>query len=91
MPQPLDLSLTPAGRPGLYTLAAGATACPVEVSASLDATGDLLRRLQPVLVGGADPSGQLASADLLREVGVRLWRALSPDTAAAEPAAARAG
>ena len=48
------------------------------------ALSDALRRLGPVLAGRGDPAGQLAPLDLMREVGVRLWQGLLPDTAPAQ-------
>ena len=45
---------------------------------------DWLRRLHPVLSGQRDPAGELASLDLLRNVGTWLWQALLPDSAPAQ-------
>jgi hypothetical protein len=44
---------------------------------------DALRRLGPALAGRRDPAGQLAPL-VMREVGVRLWQALLPNTAPAQ-------
>src|SRR5947209_14378464 len=48
------------------------------------ASSDALRRLGPVLAGRGDPAGQMAPLDLMRDVGVRLWQSLLPDTAPAQ-------
>src|SRR5947209_4720804 len=66
---PLTLTLTPEQRPGSFTLTCGTVTAPIEFRA--EALADLLRRLQPVLVGGRDPAGQLTPLALLREVGPR--------------------
>src|SRR3712207_5175470 len=77
---PLDLALTPSDRPGRFIVTCGSVSYPIEFRPELDvALGDLLRRLQPVLVGGADPAQQLDPITLLRGVGTRLWQAIIPD------------
>src|SRR5712691_7970749 len=82
---PLHLTLTAGDRPGRFTVANGAISYPIEFRPETDVVlGDLLRRLRPVLVGGSDPSGQLAPLALLREIGTRLWQALLPGTAPAD-------
>ena len=48
------------------------------------ALSDALRRLGPVLAGRGDPAGQMAPLDLMRDVGMRLWHYLLPDTAPAQ-------
>src|SRR5437764_14067947 len=82
---PLHLTLTEEDRPGRFTVANGAISYQIEFRPETDVVlGDLLRRLRPVLVGGSDPSRQLAPLALLREIGTRLWQELMPDTAPAE-------
>jgi len=82
---PLQLTLTAGDRPGRFTVANGSISYPIEFRPETDVVlGDLLRRLRPVLVGGSDPSGQLAPLALLREIGTRLWQALLPGTAPAD-------
>src|SRR6266571_2485940 len=82
---PLHLTLTAGDRPGRFMVANGAISYPIEFRPETDVVlGDLLRRLRPVLVGGSDPSGQLAPLALLREIGTRLWQALLPGTAPAD-------
>src|SRR2546430_779213 len=82
---PLHLTLTAGERPGRFTVANGAISYSIEFRPETDVVlGDLLRRLRSVLVGGSDPSGQLAPLALLREIGTRLWQALLPGTAPAD-------
>jgi hypothetical protein len=65
-------------RRGYFTLTNDTDSYPLEFHP--ETLSDLLRRFHPVLVGGSDPSRQLAPLDLLREIGTRLWRALLPDS-----------
>ncbi len=84
MPEPaLEVNITAiVHHPGHFTLTCGSVMYPIEFRPEMDVTlGDLLRRLRPILVGGSDPSEQLTPLALLREIGIRLWRALLPDTA----------
>jgi len=82
---PLQLTLTAGDRPGRFTVANGSISYPIEFRPETDVVlGELLRRLRLVLVGGSDPSGQLAPLALLREIGTRLWQALLPGTAPAD-------
>src|SRR5262249_39544836 len=77
MSTPVTLTLSDGSRPGLYLLTCAATTYSIEFRPETDVVlRDLLRRLPPVLVGGADPSGQLGPVELLRAVGTRLWRTL---------------
>src|SRR6266571_2447676 len=79
---PFHLVLTSADRPGRFMLTSGTISYPIEFRPETDVVlGELLRRLRLVLVGGSDPSGQLAPLALLREIGTRLWQALLPGTA----------
>src|SRR5258708_38120969 len=80
----LHLTLIAEKRPGYFTLTNDTDSYPVEFHP--ETLSDLLRRLRPVLVGGSDPSRQLAPLALLREIGTRLWQALLPDSI---PAAVR--
>ncbi len=81
----LHLVLTAEDRPGRFTLTSGTISYPIEFRPETDVVlGDLLRRLRPVLVGGSDPSRQLAPLALLCEIGTRLWQALLPGTAPAD-------
>ncbi len=82
---PLHLVLTAEERPGRFMLTSGNVSFPIDFRPEMDGTlGDLLRRVRTVLVGGSDPSGQLAPLALLREIGTRLWQSLLPDTAPPE-------
>src|SRR6266568_2614144 len=82
---PLQLTLTAGDRPGRFTVANGSISYRIEFRPETDVVlGDLLRRLRPILVGGSDPSGQLAPLALLREIGTRLWQALLPGSAPAD-------
>ena len=74
----LHLTLIAEKRPGYFTLTNGTDSYPLEFHP--ETLSDLLRRIRPVLVGGSDPSRQLASPALLREIGTRLWQALLPDS-----------
>src|SRR5258708_10004642 len=80
----LHLTLIAEKRPGYFTLTNDTDSYPVEFHP--ETLSDLLRRLRPVLVGGSDPSRQLAPLALLREIGTRLWQALLPHST---PAAVR--
>src|SRR5437870_2916113 len=73
----LRLLLQTQHAPGQYLLTSDVCSYPLDLRS--DTLSDYLRRLRSVLVGGSDPSGALAPSDLLREIGVRLWRALLPD------------
>src|SRR5947209_19771093 len=81
----LHLVLAAEDRPGRFMLTSRTISYPIEFRPETDVVlGDLLRRLRPVLVGGSDPSGQLAPLALLREIGTRLWQALLPGAAPAD-------
>src|SRR5947209_756273 len=74
-------------RVGQFMLTAEAASAPYAVSLDPEgsfALSDALRRLGPVLAGGSDPAKQLAPLELMRDVGVRLWQGLLPDTAPAQ-------
>src|SRR5438874_12050162 len=74
-------------RVGQFMLTAKAVSAHYAVSLDPEgsfALSDALRRLGPVLAGRGDPAGQMAPSDLMREVGVRLWQGLLPDTAPAQ-------
>src|SRR5918912_536384 len=88
---PLDLTLAAEARPGRFMLTGGAISYPIERPVTDVALDDLLRRLSVVLVGGADPAGQLDPSALLREVGTRLWQVIVPDSAPAADREALAG
>jgi hypothetical protein len=79
------LSISSGVRAGLFNVSCGSIAYTVVFRPNMDVSlGDLLRHLQPVLVGGADPPDKLNPPTLLREVGERLWRALMPEHALGE-------
>lgn len=81
-PSCLSLTLVQDSVPGRFQLRCGAIEYMIEFLPEGDiALSDLLRRVRPVLVGGADPAGRLDPLVLLREVGTRLWRVLVPDSA----------
>src|SRR5207248_8167498 len=72
---------------GQFMLTADAVSARYAVNLDPEASfafSDALRRLGPVLAGRGDPAGQLAPLDLMRDVGVRLWQGLLPDTAPAQ-------
>ncbi|HLQ28444.1 MAG TPA: hypothetical protein VK140_04300 [Ktedonobacteraceae bacterium] len=68
--------------PGQFTLSFNSSQYPLTLNPDANVTfSDWLRRLQPVLAGQDDPSGELAPQALLRNVGTWLWQALLPDGA----------
>ena len=81
MPKSVTLTLAPADRIGLFNLTCGSINYPIEFRPGMDvALSDLVRRAQPVLAGGVDPSGMLDPIEVLRATGTRLWRALLPES-----------
>jgi hypothetical protein len=81
----LTLILAPEQLPGRFILTWESINYSITFRPETDVMlGDLLRRLRPVFAGGRDLSGKQMPIELLHTVGVRLWKALLPDSAPTE-------